>query len=224
MPIGTPIARPIDTTTAPERARAEADRWVELARHWTESGPTETAVVVFYDPKTDLERRASDWGHTFDAVDLSALALFAAGLAITEAEAWEEETLDVATRAYEARRFLLGDRIIHWAVPWLEAMQARSDCGFLLDLADEMQLAPQLPGREGLQAHGEDSYGPIGVGVGDTRSLWSGAVILKSPDDPVHLYRQASARWDELAQARPGSSQLWADLSERAAASADACG
>jgi len=198
MPTGTP--------TASEIARAEAAGWVELARHWTESGPTETAVVLFYDPKTDLERRASEWGYTMDGVDLSALALFAAGLATTEAEAWEEETLDVATRAYEARRFLLSDRIIHWAVPWLIAGGADDDARFLLDLGDVMKVAPKLPGSEGLQIEGEDSFGPI-THIDGLLSGWVGNSV---PPDNVTRF------WNNLAADHPGSAQLWLDLAARA--------
>ena len=191
--------------TASEIARIEAEGWVELADHWASEKPTELDVVVFHDPSDDLVRRAAAWGHQLPSVDLSALSLFAAALAIKEAEAWEERTLDLATRAYEARRFLLSDRIIHWAVPWLISVGADDDLRFLLDLADEMKVAPQLPGTEGLVVEGEDSYGPID----EIRGLLSGWVGESERPDNLSRF------WQELAADHPGTAQLWLDLAAR---------
>ena len=126
--------------TASESAHIEAEGWVELAGHWTSEKPTESDVVVFHDPSDDLNRRAAAWGYRLPSVDLSALSLFAAALASNEAEAWEEGTLDLATRAYESRRFLLSDRIIHWAVPWLIAVGADDDDQGLVAVASLHQL------------------------------------------------------------------------------------
>lgn len=202
--------------TASEHARAEGARWERLASDWADSPASEKSIVVFYDPHADLERRGLVWGHRFGDDSLSSLAMFAAGLCHAEADAWESDSPDVSTRAYEDRRFLLGDRIIHWAVPWLDAVGARQDRDFLLELGDEMKVAPLLPGREGLQASGEDSFGPVDKGPGVIESLWSGAVVLDPPPDPAGHYRTAASRWEALAAAHPGSAQLWTDLAARA--------
>lgn len=201
--------------TASEASTAEAARWSELASHWSEESaedvygdrpPTERAVVVFYDPVEDLNRRAGQWGHRFDDHTLPSLAVFAAGLARTEAEGWESGAGDLATRAYEARRFLLGDRVLHWAVPWLDTVgrcypgyrsHAHGDRDFLLSVGDEMRVSPVMPGNEGLVLEGEDSYGPRADQAGHPlwlKSLWSGHLLLDitlrrvsgvGPDGPV---------------------------------------
>ena len=223
--------------TASETARAEAERWEELAAHWTPEAapglwekrpPIEREVVVFHDPADDLHTRAQEWAHEFEEHDLSSLAAFACGLALSEAEAWDSGSADVATRAYEGRRYLLGDRIIHWAVPWLEAVRlqdeqhaetAETDRDFLLDLGDEMRVAPLLPGSEGLVLEGYDSFGPIEhEHHGHLRSLWSGAlwIHLHEGVDLARYYADAALRWEAMALTRTGSAQLWADLAQRA--------
>lgn len=248
--------------TASERSAAEADRWSRLAGRWGEESakglwddrpPTERAVIVFYDPVRDLAKRAAGWGYELAGPDLGSLALFAAALARAEAEGWQSGIGDVATRAYEARRFLLADRILHWAVPWLDATgrwypqfsdSTRDDRDFLLDLADDMRVAPTAPGSEGLVVEGEDSYGRIGR-IGDVdrwiSSLWSGHLMLSAEWDGISdagrggpsseaplgaitggdlapLYQAASNRWAEVAERHPGSAQIWTDLAERARA------
>jgi hypothetical protein len=230
--------------TASEKARAEARTWARIAGHWPEveapdlwadRRPTEHAVIVFFDPTEDIRRRGRDWNHDISGTDLSALARFAAGLAESEADAWDRELANVATRAYETRRFLLGDRILHWAVPWLDEAgrsypdhreSAHSDRDLLLDLGEETRVAPQLPGREGLQVGGEDSYGPMEPGPdldGWLESLWSGIVPLGGADtgDLVSRYDEALRRWLDLAETRPGSAQLWRDLAARAERTSD---
>ena len=154
--------------------------------------PTEKDTVIFYDPTEDIARRTGEWGHDAESDDLSSLAHFAAALAVTEAAAWEESTLDLATRAYESRKFLLGDRIAPWAIPWLDAVgrcypryrdQAHLDRDILLRLADEARIAPKLPGTEGIFMEGEDSYGPVepeSHWPEWSGSLWSGAVVLRT--------------------------------------------
>ena len=229
--------------TASERARAEADYWAEIAGHWRQADvpelwadrpPTEKDVVIFYDPSEDIARKGGDWGHDVEDDDLSSLALFAAALAVTEADAWEDSTLDVATRAYESRKFLLGDRIAPWAIPWLDTVgrcypryreQAHLDRDLLLRLANEARIAPRLPGSEGIFMKGEDSYGPVDPGVHWpewTGSLWSGAVVLgENPSSGrVDLFEDAVRRWANLGAEHAGSAQLWLDLSERAARTA----
>ena len=198
MPIGTPIGRP----TASERTRAEADQWARLSSVTA----TEYEVMRTYQPGSDLDRRAAEWSHQLASHDLGAIALFAAALAHTEADAWDDGTLDVATRSYEARRFLLGDRIVHWAVPWLLATGSGDYAQFILDLGDEMRVAPALTGREGLVMAGEDSLGPLA----QTGGIWSGWIEQSEPPTDIPGY------WTSLAKRHPGTAQIWLDLAARA--------
>lgn len=227
--------------TASERALTEAAGWQRLAGHWgsqetpevwADRPPREKDVVVFYDPREDLDKRVGDWGHRLPDHDLASLAQFAAALAGTEAEGWDSGAGDIATRAYEARRFLLGDRVLHWAVPWLDAVEqssakhrghAQADRDFLLNLADEMRVAPAIPGREGLVAEGEDSFGPLDTNANQdawVSSLWSGHLILGPTEDLATDYRAAATRWRAVAVRHPGSAQIWADLADRATTTA----
>jgi hypothetical protein len=238
--------------TAPEpaaaaAARAEASQWATVAewspRPWQDVAPTEAAVVGYYDPAADLERRAAAWGHRLVRPDLVSLARFGAGLAMAEADAWHAEDAVVATRAYAERRFLLGDRVLHWAVPWLDAVgrcypqwrnEAHARRDLLLDLGDRHRPAPDL--GLSLTAPGEDAFGPRTVDGGDLlRSLWSGAVLLDATvaslggtlsgdsvrRDLATLYEVAAVRWKALAETRPGSAVLWRDLGRRAQRTAD---
>lgn len=230
--------------TATESAQAERELWAGLVHHWSEEVvpdlwadrvPTEVDVVVFYDPAEDLSRRAGEWGHRLPGNDLSSLASFAAGLATAEAEGWETGARDIATRAYEARRFLLADRLVHWAVPWLDTVglghqihrkTALADRDILLALADEARVAPLIPGREGIHVDGEDSYGQTDPGSNLSeweRSLWSGAIVMKSDSQPdlAGLFEDAAKRWAEFASDHAGSAQLWLDLSQRAVRSSE---
>ncbi|MDX1449691.1 MAG: hypothetical protein R3246_11590, partial [Acidimicrobiia bacterium] len=76
-----------------------------------EPEPSEAAVVRSFDPADDLHRRARAWGHELEHHRLDALALFAAGLALAEADAWTEDRRDEAMRAFVDRRHLVSDRI-----------------------------------------------------------------------------------------------------------------
>ena len=191
------VARP--PSAAADSARQEAHFWAEVAgewahrRHpalWDDVAPTEEAVVRFFDPAPDLDKRGDAWGHTFTTHDLAGVASFAAGLAEAEADAWEAGNGVVATRAFEDRRFLLGDRTLHWAVPWLDAVgrcyphlgdRAQAHEVRLLLLADEQRPAPLLTGTEGTVPPGYDSFGPLQAEVeGFKLSLWSGALLLRS--------------------------------------------
>jgi hypothetical protein len=116
--------------------------------------------------------------------------MFAAALARAESEAWDRDEPHLATQAYEDRRFLAGDRVMHWAVPWLDtagrcypdlrsvAHSARNE---LLAIADHLRVAPDLGVTSDAAALGEDAYGPKTPHRVDglwLRSLWSGALIL----------------------------------------------
>lgn len=195
---------------------------------WELRPPTEKHVVVFFDPRADLQKRAERWSHDLTGLDLSSLALFAAGLAEAESVGWASDARDVATRAYEDRRFLLSDRVLHWAVPWLGAVErefrthqdtARTDREFMLQLAEEMRLAPEIEGTEGLILDGHDSLGPTAAHSNLdlwTSSLWSGDLVLNEHRSPVERYEEAAERWDAMASTYPASAQLWRDLSRRA--------
>jgi hypothetical protein len=178
--------------TASESAAAEAAEWMSIAGRVPELddvAPTEHAVVGFYDPAPDLTRRGAEWGFVFDDFSLASVCRFAAGLAQAEAEAWKTDDPTVATRAYEQRRFLLGDRVLHWAVPWLDQMgrcydevrgRAHNLRDRLLELGDRHRPAPVLTGTEGLTTPGEDSFGPLqspGSLSDHLASLWSGLLL-----------------------------------------------
>ncbi len=207
------------TPGAAEAARAEAATWSRLAGLGLPPA-TEAEVVRFYDPGPDLDRRAGAWGHRLPGHHFAELARFAAALATAEAEAWQRDEPHVATRAYEDRRFLVGDRIVHWVMPWLDAEGAIAARDLLLELGDLHRPAPA--GGEGAAPPGEDAFGPLAVEAplaDRVRSLWSGIVLgarLATPE----LYEQASARWRSLAAAHPGTAGLWRDLAARAAGTA----
>ena len=183
-------------------ARAEAQQWMAIATHWdgyTDPGawsdvaPSESAVVRFYSPAEDLNKRGAGWMHELAGEGLSDVARFAAGLAVTEADAWRDDQPHIATRAYADRRFLGGDRIVHWAVPWLDTVgrcypdfreQAHEDRDAILAIADFHRPAPDMgSGLEGLYPPGHDSFGPVEPGTNLTEwlgSLWSGGVLMRS--------------------------------------------
>lgn len=236
--------------TASEASFEEARRWNDLAERWVRNRvgvlwddrpPTEKAVVVYFDPIEDLRNKALRSGHDLEDTSLPALARFAAELAGDEGRHWAAGEPDLATRAYELRRFLIGDRIVHWAVPWLDTVgrcypgtreEAHADRDFLLAVADEMRIEPAVSGRVGLVIEGEDSYGRIEMVDAIDRwlsSLWSGHLMLEatwaslrseggdpSPDELALVYEIAEHRWLGLAERHPGSAQIWLDLATRA--------
>ena len=222
--------------SAADTARDEAGIWVEAIRLLTgreaaHPAPAESEVAGF-DPRKDLDRRAARWGHRLESAELRELCRFAAGLAAAEAEAWEADDPTVATRAYEDRRFLAGDRMVAWAVPWAEAVGMSELRDRLLALGDRLRLAPALVGHEGMVLPGEDSYGPVAPDrpwPDWLRSVLSGAVLTgRLRADPTSgpelsgVYRAASLRWADLAGAHSGTALLWSDLAARAARTAEA--
>lgn len=218
----------------------EVDVWAGLARGvddllvgWDDLRPAEALVVDVYNPAPDLQRRAMAWGHEFSTGELPEVLRFGAGLALAEAEAWEHDRPDVATRALSDRRFLLGDRILHWAVPWLMAVGGRGmGVGTdLLALGDHHRPEPELVGNEGLTMPGEDRYGPLTPVP--LSSLLAGAVVTEEtaarwgssreslrrgavPEGAREWLRERAREWQRLRSAHPGSAALWRDLADRA--------
>ncbi|MDF1597677.1 MAG: hypothetical protein P1T08_16480 [Acidimicrobiia bacterium] len=187
------------TPNASAAAAAEAAEWMAIARAWhpgrqrsalVDLPPTEAAVVALFNPAGELAERAHSWKYEISSGDLSDLARFGAALARAESEAWATDRGHLATRAYQDRRFLLGDRILHWAIPWLDAVAHQYPTAFddamtarraLLDLAERLRPAPALSGTEGLVVPGFDGYGPLDMDVPFEQvmlSVWSGAVLL----------------------------------------------
>ena len=241
--------RPDRHVTPSAAARAEAERWLSVADQVATLGDIEprafeAEVVGFYDPGDDLDRRAAGWNHELSDHGLQALALFAAGLAAAEATAWDESQPDVAARAFADRRHLVGDRLVHWAVPWLFSV-AQSDTASageaawavraLLQIGDRLRPAPFGAGAEGLHPPGEDTFGPLDPGVGLEQlvtSVWAGAVLLRStwsaaPDSEgvpdlhrgggvLARFADAAVFWAGLAESHPGTAALWMDLAARA--------
>jgi hypothetical protein len=180
-------------------AFAESTSWADLAERWRPDGhpaiwddlpPIERLVIPEVDPGADLARRAQRWGYPMDRGDLSDIALFAAALAQAEGEAWTFADRSVATMAYDDRRFLVSDRLLPWAVPWLRAAarcfpesrrDAEASSRALLDLGERHRPAPHLAGSEGLVPPGHDGFGPLGEeqSLEDrVGSLWGGMVVF----------------------------------------------
>lgn len=194
--------QPPGTAGAIAAARAEARQWAEISAHWSgftdaerwnDVAPREHDVVRFFDPAPDLDMRAESWNHRFTDHDLADVARFAAGLAAAEADAWRDDQPHIATRAFADRRFLVGDRILPWAVPWLDTTGrchpdlrevAHSDRDMMLSIGDFHRPAPDLGrGREGMYLPGHDSLGPVAVADAPAAwasSLWSGAIVMRA--------------------------------------------
>jgi hypothetical protein len=222
-------------TAAADTARAEADEWMFIATiadllvsGWEGVAPTEAAVTGF-DPSIDLDRRARAWGHELSEGTLVEIARFSAALATAEAEAWDNDDPTIATRAVEDRRFLLGDRMLHWSVPWLVtvgstttewAPEAMAAVERLLELADRYRVAPALTDLEGTVQPGHDSFGPVPDGL--VVDSIAGGWLFVDPATQVgpEPYEAAAGLWEELAQRHPGSARLWLDLAARARSSA----
>ncbi|NNF63388.1 MAG: hypothetical protein HKN07_03940 [Acidimicrobiia bacterium] len=200
---------------AADTAEQEAGAWAGVAAaadailsEWDDVPPSEAAVTGF-DPGTDLERRTTPWTYSLRSHGLGELCRFAAGLALVEADGWRTDHPQLATRAYEDRRFLLSDRLLHWAVPWLDMVGrcstphrelAHGARDQLLDLADVLRPAPLLvEGKEGLHLPGEDSFGSLadsGLGVLGCGVLLLRATVRSLTADPG---RTRSLTDDDLA-------------------------
>ncbi len=216
--------------SAADSARAETDQWAfiaDLAQLLTQGDdvvPTELTITGF-DPSQDLDRRIRPWSHPLPDHSLASLARFAAGLAQAEADAWEGDDRSVATRALEDRRFLLGDRIVHWTVPWLVSLGVAEPASGpetlavverLLDFGDQHRPAPALTGSEGLFPPGCDSIGEIPSRLDVT--TFANGWLFANPRSEVgpEPFTAAAALWTELADSHPGTAQLWQDMATRA--------
>ena len=213
---------------APEAAHEEANEWMfvatiaDLLGEYAVPPATEVAVTGF-DAAADLERRSSGWFHRLPDHGLASLARLAAGMANAEAEAWEKDDPSVATRAHSERRFLAGDRIIHWAVPWVVSFgsldlesgpEAVAVVEHLLAIGDRHRLAPALTGTEGLFPPGHDSIGPLQE-VLDTTTVLCGWFFGPGVVE-ASAFEAAASLWSDLAERHPGTARLWLDYSERA--------
>ncbi len=216
--------------SAAEVARAESAQWAfiaDLAVVVTQGDdvvPTELTTTGF-DPSHDLDRRTESWAHSLPDHTLASLSRFAAGLATAEADAWDDEDPSVATRALSDRRFLLGDRIVHWAIPWLISLGVAEPASGpetlavverLLDLGDRHRPAPALTRSEGLFPPGCDSIGEIPSSLDVT--TFANGWLFADPRSEVgpEPFTAAARLWTELATAHPGTAQLWQDMATRA--------
>jgi hypothetical protein len=204
---------------ASDAARVEAARWVAVV-NTLEVVPRE-ADVTGVDPGIELARRGDRWSYRFATGDLAEVCLFAAGLAVAEADAWDDDDPIIATRAHEDRRFVAGDRVVWWAVPW--ALEANPTvAGMLLEFGESLRVAPALVGTEGLVVPGHDTLGPIDPDRPLDQwlaTVLSGAVLHGRPPT-VDIYRTAESMWKEMTMQWPGTAQIWIDLAARAARTA----
>ncbi len=204
---------------ASDAARAEAERWA-AAVATLEDVPAE-ADVTGVDSAAELARRGDRWSYRFVRGDLAEVCLFVAGLAVAEAEAWDDDDPVIATRAHEDRRFVAGDRIVWWAVPW--ALEVNPDVAeMLLQLGESLRVAPALVGTEGLVVPGHDTLGPLEPDRSFDEWLATilSGVVLHGRRPTVDVYRTAGAGWTAMATQWPGTAQIWIDLAARAARTA----
>lgn len=231
----------------------EATRWMRvtrlssaLAARGSMPEPYELGIVGGFDPTRALVSVMEQWDYRPRTLLLPELVRFGGYLAAISADAAENSDVATARRARTARRRLLADRIVHWAVPWLDAivrsepevaMAAREARDILLGLAETHRAAPVPEGSEGLLVPGFDGYGPIHTDLADTLSTLRCGDVLGEPvlesiglglsgytlplttNQALALGRHfltVQQRWDYLAGRAPGSSQYWRDLAGRA--------
>lgn len=231
----------------------EASRWMRvtriaaaLAARGSMPEPYELGIVGGFDPTRALVSTMEKWDYRPRTLLLPELSRFGGYLAAISADASMSGDETVARRARIARRRLLADRVVHWAVPWLDAIvrsepevaaSAREARDLLLGLAETHQAAPVPEGSEGLLVPGFDGYGPIHTDLGDSLATLrcgdvlgepvlesiglglTGYTIPLTPHQALALGRHfltVQQRWDYLAGRAPGSSQYWRDLAGRA--------
>lgn len=182
---------------AADGARHDLTAWSEVLTLGERQLPgAHEATVTGFDPLDDLNRRGRWWAHRFDVGGLLEVVAFGVALAMVETEAWERDDPVVATRAFEDRRFLFSDRLVHWVVPLTFVTSGTEQLReLLLAMGDRLRPAPVLTGTEGLYPPGEDSFGPLSSRL---------RIELGPPD-----------RWRALAVAHPGTASLWLDLEDR---------
>lgn len=217
--------------------------WVEAARSveeflatWDDLRPAEALVMDVHNPAPDLQRRALRWSHEFRTGELPEVLAFGAGLVGAELEAGNGEQPDIVAKARSDRRFLLGDRVLHWAVPWLDAAGAEPVMAVILQLGDHHRPEPELTGSEGLTVPGEDCFGSLVPAP--LSSLMCGGVVLEAtagewgltradlragefPEEARGWLRERAESWERLRAQHSGSAALWRDLAQRARATAE---
>lgn len=183
---------------ASDAAARDFSDWKRLLEQAENRLPAAREVnVTGFDPGEDLNRRGRWWSHRFPSDHLPDVLAFGVALAVAEGQAWDSDDPVVATRAFEDRRFLLSDRLIHWVVPLTFESGGESVIrDVLLGLGDRLRVAPLLTGDEGIHPPGEDSFG----------SLESSLRVELGPPQ----------RWVRLQESHPGTARLWRDLAIRA--------
>jgi hypothetical protein len=191
-------------STAAVGARRDVTSWrCLLAEVVTHLPDVREVDVTGFDPRADLARRGEWWGHILESDRLAEVLAFGVALAEVEVEAWERNDPVVATRAFEDRRFLYSDRMVHWVVPVTFRSDRLADLREeMLRLGDRLRVAPLLTGDEGLHPPGEDSFG--------------------RPEVELRLDLGPIERWERLALDHPGTARLWRDLARRLSGRSDA--
>ncbi len=182
---------------AADGARRDLTAWSQaLSLSESQLPGARESTVTGFDPLDDLNRRGRWWAHRFDVGGLIEVVAFGVALAMAETDAWQRDDPVVATRAFEDRRFLFSDRLVHWVVPLTFVTAGTEQLrDLLLAMGDRLRPAPVLTGAEGLYPPGEDSFGPLSSGL---------RIELGPP-----------GRWRALAVTHPGTASLWLDLEAR---------
>ena len=184
--------------TAAAGARRDLDDWRRLLEACERICPDAVEIeVTGFDPLPDLNRRGRWWSHRFPSAAVTDVVAFGAALAQAEKSAWEAGDGVTATRAFEDRRFLLGDRVVHWLVPYSFVIADGEPIRrIVLEIGDRIRPAPLLTATEGLDPPGEDAFGPLAA--------------------PLRIELGSPERWLRLADDHPGTARLWKDLARRA--------
>ncbi len=185
-------------STAASGAARDLAAWRDALDHAVALAPAARELdVTGFDPADDLARRARWWRHRFESDHLAEVLAFGVALAQAEVAAWERGDPVVATKAFEDRRFLFSDRIIHWVVPLTYQSDRLAPLReALLGLGERLRPAALLTGDEGIHPPGEDSFGPM--------------------DRALRVALGPAERWDDLMASHPGTARLWRDLARRA--------
>ncbi len=220
-----------------------------LAARGSMPEPIERTIVGGFDPTRLLVAAMDRWDYRPRTFHLPELARFGSYLAAVHADAIASGDNRLATGSKAALRRLLADRVLHWSVPWLDAIVrseppaaalARDARDLLLSLAETHRAAPVPEGSEGLLVPGFDGYGPVETDLADSLATLRCGDVLGLPvlqaigvSGPVTVplsthhalalgrhFLTVEQRWDHLAGRFPGSAQYWRDLAGRARFSA----